>query len=133
MRRERKKFEASINVTPLVDVMLVLLIVFMVASPMMTSGVKVDLPKAGTPPLTMDTKPITITLKNDGGLYIGEDSVPNDSLLDQLRSQAGSDMKRRIFVRADARIDYGKVMDLMGRITSAGFSHVALLAQQTQQ
>lgn len=110
--------------------MLVLLIIFMVTAPMMTSGVNVDLPKTDASPLNADTKPITVSVKNDGTLFLGDDPVSADQLVDRLKEASQNDPTHRIFVRADAHINYGQVMDIMGRITSGGFTHVALLAQQ---
>lgn len=128
----RRRPASEINVTPLVDVMLVLLIIFMVTAPMMTSGVNVDLPKTDASPVNADTKPITVSLRNDGSLYLGEDPVTPEQLVEQLKVQSQNDPNHRIFVRADAHIDYGRVMQVMGQITSGGFTHVALLAQQPQ-
>ena len=128
----KQKTAYEINVTPLVDVMLVLLIIFMVTAPMMTSGVNVDLPKTDASPVNADTKPITVSLRNDGSLYLGEDPITPEQLVDQLKVQSQNDPNHRIFVRADAHIDYGRVMQVMGQITSGGFTHVALLAQQPQ-
>lgn len=130
MRRRHHRPSAEINVTPLVDVMLVLLIIFMVTAPMLSSGVNVDLPKTSANPVKMETKPITISLKSDGSLYLGEEPVRAGELVEALKKAAGNDAGRRVFVRADAKIDYGQVMQLMGQITSGGFNHVALLAQQ---
>lgn len=130
--RRRHRPAAEINVTPLVDVMLVLLIIFMVTAPMMTSGVNVDLPKTSASPVNTDSKPITVSLRSDGSLYLGDDPVSSEQLIDRLKQAADNDATRRIFVRADAKIDYGQVMRVMGQITTGGFSHVALLAQQPQ-
>ncbi|MCH4092856.1 MAG: protein TolR [Acetobacter peroxydans] len=126
----RRRPMAEINVTPMVDVMLVLLIIFMVTSPMMTSGVNVDLPKTDAKPVNSDTKPITVSIKADGGLYLGDDPVTPEQLVEQLKAASNNDPTHRIFVRGDAHIDYGRVMQVMGQITSGGFTHVALLAQQ---
>ncbi|QDH13777.1 protein TolR [Formicincola oecophyllae] len=128
-KRARRRPEAAINVTPLVDVMLVLLIIFMVAAPMMTSGISVDLPKASAKPLNTDTKPITVSMKSDGSVWIGDAPISEDALVSRLLTDSHNDTSRRVFVRADAKIDYGQVMKLMGVITSGGFTHVALLAQ----
>ncbi|AQS87392.1 ExbD/TolR proton channel family protein [Neoasaia chiangmaiensis NBRC 101099] len=129
-RGRRRRPASEINVTPLVDVMLVLLIIFMVTAPMMTSGVNVDLPKTDASPLNADTKPITVSMKSDGSLYMGDDPVSADQLVDRLKEASQNDPTHRIFVKADAHINYGQVMEVMGRITSGGFTHVALLAQQ---
>ncbi|QCE33572.1 protein TolR [Acetobacteraceae bacterium] len=128
--RKKKKFETAINVTPLVDVMLVLLIIFMVTAPMMTTGVNVDLPKASATPINTDSKPITVSLKNDGSVFVGDNPVTLENIVPTLQQASHGDTAHRIFVRADAKIDYGRVMGLMGKVTSAGFTHVALLAQQ---
>ncbi|WP_225197580.1 protein TolR [Gluconobacter oxydans] len=130
--RRKRRPASEINVTPLVDVMLVLLIIFMVTAPMLTSGVNVDLPKTDASPVNSDTKPITVSLRTDGSLYLGDQQVTSDQLIDQLKAQSQNDPTHRIFVRADAHIDYGQVMQVMGQITSGGFTHVALLAQQPQ-
>ncbi|MBA5726574.1 protein TolR [Bombella mellum] len=131
-RSRRHRPEANINVTPLVDVMLVLLIIFMVTAPMLTSGVNVDLPQTSAKPVNSDDKPITVSIKSDGSLYLGDDPISGDELVTRLKQMASDDSGRRIFVRADAHIDYGKVMSTMGQITAGGFTHVALLAQQPQ-
>ncbi|QHI95244.1 protein TolR [Aristophania vespae] len=128
--RRRHRPASEINVTPLVDVMLVLLIIFMVTAPMMTSGVNVDLPKTSASPVNTDSKPITVSLRSDGNLFLGDEPVTAEELVDRLKKAANNDSTRRIFVRADAKIDYGQVMRVMGQITTGGFSHVALLAQQ---
>ncbi|EHH69069.1 protein TolR [Gluconobacter morbifer] len=131
-RGRRRRPASEINVTPLVDVMLVLLIIFMVTAPMMTSGVNVDLPKTDASPVNADTKPITVSVRSDGSLYLGDEQVSSDELVNRLKEQSQNDPTHRIFVRADAHIDYGQVMQVMGQITSGGFTHVALLAQQPQ-
>jgi biopolymer transport protein TolR len=127
--RGRYRPMADINVTPLVDVMLVLLIIFMVTAPLMTSGVNVDLPKTDASPVNADSKPITVTIKADGSLYLGDDAVSNEELVAKLQAMANNDPTHRIFVRGDQHIDYGRVMQVMGTITNGGFTHVALLAE----
>ncbi|WP_428391383.1 protein TolR [Lichenicoccus sp.] len=128
--RNRYRPMSEINVTPMVDVMLVLLIIFMVTAPLMTSGVNVDLPKTAAQQLNADTKPITVSIRADGSLYLGDEAVSVDQLVSRLQDLSKNDPGHRIFVRGDAHIDYGRVMQVMGRITSGGFTHVALLAQQ---
>jgi biopolymer transport protein TolR len=130
--RRRHRPMSEINVTPMVDVMLVLLIIFMVTAPLMTSGVNVDLPKTNASPVNADTKPITVTIKADGSLFMGDDAVSTDQLVAKLQAAAQNDPTHRIFVRGDQHIDYGRVMQVMGTITSGGFTHVALLAEQPQ-
>ena len=128
--RGRYRPMSDINVTPLVDVMLVLLIIFMVTAPLMTSGVNVDLPKTNAAPVNADTKPITLSIKGDGSLYLGDDAVSADDLVARLQAVTGNDPAHRIFVRGDQHIDYGRVMQVMGTITAGGFTKVALLAEQ---
>ncbi len=127
---------AEINVTPLVDVMLVLLIIFMVAAPLMTVGVPVDLPKTQASALNQDNEPITITVNPEGKIFLQETEVPLEGLVAQLQAIAGANaqgpnaQERRIFVRGDKAISYGRVMEVMGVISAGGFSKVALLAEQ---
>lgn len=118
---------ADINVTPMVDVMLVLLIVFMVAAPLLTVGVPVDLPKTQAAALSEDSEPLTITVNGKGQIYLQETPVEADALVPRLVAIAQNGYEQRIFVRADSTIDYGRVMDVMGRISSAGFSKVGLV------
>ncbi|MDR3500017.1 MAG: protein TolR [Parvibaculum sp.] len=131
--RGRSKFKrapmAEINVTPMVDVMLVLLIVFMVAAPLLTVGVPVDLPKTQAAPLSGDNEPLTITLDGKGQIFIQETPVEPDALVPRLLAIAQNGYEQRIFVRADSGINYGRVMDVMGRISSAGFTKVGLVTE----
>jgi biopolymer transport protein TolR len=129
--RGRYKPMGEINVTPLVDVMLVLLIVFMVTAPMLTSGVNVDLPKTDAKPLNTDAKPITVSINADGKVYLGDEAVEVADLVTRLGSASDGDMSRRIYVRGDKAIPYGQVMQVMATIAGGGFTKVALLAQQT--
>jgi biopolymer transport protein TolR len=120
----------DINVTPLVDVMLVLLIVFMVTAPMMTSGVNVDLPKTDAKPLNTDSKPLTVSINADGKIYLQDEALELPDLVTKLTAIADNDMDRRIFVRADKGIPYGTVMQVMATVAQGGFTKVALLAEQ---
>ncbi len=130
----RYKPMAEINVTPFVDVMLVLLIIFMVAAPMMTSGVPVDLPRTAAQPLAQEQEPLTITVNAEGRVFLQETEVPLESLVARLRAIAAEQRpgapERRIFVRGDRAISYGRVMEVMGTISAGGFTRVALLAEQ---
>jgi len=134
--RSRYRPMAEINVTPLVDVMLVLLIIFMVAAPLMTVGVPVDLPKTTAQPLNQESEPLTITVNTEGKIFLQETEVPLDGLVPRLqaimREQPQGAPERRIFVRGDKAISYGQVMEVMGTIAGAGFTRVALLAEQPQ-
>ena len=131
-RRGRYRPMAEINVTPLVDVMLVLLIIFMVAAPLMTVGVPVDLPKTQASALNQENEPITITV-NAEKIYLQETEVQIDGLVPQLQAIAGAQQagqERRIFVRGDRATSYGRVMEVMGTVSAGGFTRVALLAEQ---
>ena len=125
---------SEINVTPFVDVMLVLLIIFMVAAPMMTVGVPVDLPRTQASALNQEQEPLTVSLTADNKVFLQETEVALDGLVPQLqaimRNQQPGQAERRIFVRADRSIPYGRVMEVMGTISASGFSRVALLAEQ---
>jgi biopolymer transport protein TolR len=129
--RGRYRPMSEINVTPLVDVMLVLLIVFMVTAPMLTSGVNVDLPKTDAKPLNADSTPLTVSLKADGNVYLQEEQIALPDLVAKLNAISNGDRDRRIFVRGDKSIAYGEVMQLMATISQGGFTKVALLEQQT--
>lgn len=128
--RGRYRPMAEINVTPLVDVMLVLLIIFMVTAPLMTSGVTVDLPKTSANPVNTDSTPITISVNAEGKVFVGNDAVQIGDLVAKLQAVTNGQTDRRIFVRGDQTVSYGQIMQVMGTIVTGGFSKVALLAQQ---
>ena len=132
-RRGRARYRplAEINITPMVDVMLVLLIIFMIAAPLMTSGVNVDLPKASADPLSQDSEPLTVSVKADGNIFLQETELPLSDLAGKLAAIADGKMDRRIFVRGDKALSYGRIMEVMATITQGGFTKVALLAEQT--
>jgi biopolymer transport protein TolR len=129
--RGRYRPLAEINVTPMVDVMLVLLIIFMVTAPLMTSGVSVDLPKTNAQPINNDSQPLTVSVRANGDVYLQDQQVPLPDVVDKLKAIAANNPDRRIFVRGDKDLPYGRIMELMGIITQGGFTHVALLAEQT--
>src|ERR1700722_861506 len=129
--RGRYRPLAEINVTPLVDVMLVLLIIFMVTAPLMTSGVSVDLPKTNAQQLNSDSEPLTVTIKADGSIFLQDQGVEIGDLVGKLQAIAQNNPDRRIFVRGDKDLPYGRIMEVMGTITQGGFTKVALLAEQT--
>jgi biopolymer transport protein TolR len=127
--RARYRPLSDINVTPLVDVMLVLLIIFMVTAPLMTSGVSVDLPKTDAKPLNTDSEPLTVSINAEGKIFLQNQEVQIPELVSKLQAVSQNDNSRRIFVRGDKDISYGLVMQVMGTITEGGFTKVALLAQ----
>lgn len=125
---------AEINVTPLVDVMLVLLIVFMVAAPLMTAGVKVDLPQSNARAINDDdSKTITIFIDKAGKVYIEDTEIDEKKMLMKLTAMTDGQPERRIYVRGDRDIDYGTVMRVMGTLNGAGFSKVALVTEQSKR
>jgi biopolymer transport protein TolR len=128
--RGRYRPLSEINVTPMVDVMLVLLVIFMVTAPLMTSGVDVDLPKTDAKPLNQDAEPITVSINAKGEIYLGDSAVMLPELVTKLQAMAQNNPERRIFVRGDKAINYGLVVQVMGTITQGGFTKVALLAEQ---
>ena len=129
-RRGRYRPLAEINVTPLVDVMLVLLIIFMVTAPLMTSGVSVDLPKTDAKPLNTDSQPLTVSIDAGGKIFLQDQELQLPDLVAKLQAIAQNDQDRRIFVRGDKDLAYGRIMEVMGTITQGGFTKVALLAEQ---
>ena len=122
---------SEINVTPMVDVMLVLLIVFMVAAPLMTSGITVDLPKANAAPVPQDSEPLTVSVDSQGKVYLGDAEVELPDLVTRLRAIAADKPDRRIFVKGDRVLNWGRIMEVVSNIAQGGFTKVALLAEQT--
>jgi biopolymer transport protein TolR len=123
---------AEINVTPLVDVMLVLLIIFMVTAPLMTAGVPVNLPDSRAKPLDQQQQPVQISLDQTGKLYIDEEEVPVSALPGRLATIPSGDAAPQIFLRADRGLDYGRVMQVMGELSRAGLTKVALVTNAEQ-
>jgi biopolymer transport protein TolR len=123
----RRHAMAEINVTPFVDVMLVLLIVFMVTAPLLTVGVPVDLPKTRAPALGQDREPLSVTIKRDGTIFLQKEPIPENQLVDRLMAVAANGYNQRIFVRGDTQANYGKVMEVMGLLAAAGFTHIGLV------
>jgi biopolymer transport protein ExbD len=121
---------AEINITPFVDVMLVLLIIFMVAAPLMVTGVPIELPKTTAAKLGQSKKPMVVTLTADGKLQIRNDFVTREALVDKLREIRATEGDAVVYVRADKKNPYGEVMDLLGQVGQSGFARVSLLSQQ---
>ncbi|TPW32700.1 protein TolR [Pararhizobium mangrovi] len=121
---------SEINVTPLVDVMLVLLIIFMVAAPLMTVGVPIDLPETQAKALNSDTQPITISVNKAGEIFLQDTKIPLDGVVPKLKAIAGTGYDQRIYVRGDTNAGYGVVMKVMARISAAGFSNLGLVTSQ---
>ena len=120
---------SEMNVTPLVDVMLVLLIIFMVAAPLMTTGVPVQLPKTTAQKVAQAKKPLEISIDKDGKAYLAKDELTPETLLPRLRALAAEDPGQVMLVRGDRDVPYGKIMEVMGLVGQAGFTKVSLIAQ----
>ena len=127
----RRKFRpmSDINVTPMVDVMLVLLVIFMVTAPLLTSGVPVDLPKSQAGQLKGDDQPLSVSVDKQGRIFLQDTEVQLDELAPRLKAITAAKPDTRIFVKGDSGINYGRVMEVMGQLGAAGFPHVALLTQ----
>jgi biopolymer transport protein TolR len=129
-RPGRTRMLAEINVTPLVDVMLVLLIVFMVAAPLLTVGVAVDLPETAAQPIPEQGEPLTVTITGDGTIFVQETAVELDRLVPQLEAIATAGYDQRIYIRGDQARSYGEVVRVMGRINAAGFRRIGLVTDR---
>jgi biopolymer transport protein TolR len=120
---------SAINVTPFVDVMLVLLVVFMVAAPLLTVGVPVDLPQTQAPPITEPKEPLVITINSEGRIFVQETDTPAESLVPRLEAITGSNPDALLYVRGDKAINYGRVLEVMSLVSTAGFRKVSLIAE----
>ncbi len=124
---------AEINITPMVDVMLVLLIIFMVAAPLMVAGVPVELPKTSAARVAQSKKPMVVTLTADGRLQIRNEFVDRDRLVPRLGEIHAAEGDAVIYVRGDKKVPYGDVMDILGLVGQSGYARVSLLSQQSAQ
>lgn len=120
---------SDVNVTPLVDVILVLLIIFMITAPMMTVGVHVDLPQTCAAPITDSQEPLVVTLQAHGKIFIQETETGAEALIPRLKAITHNNPETKIFVRADKKVAYGDLMEMMGKISASGFTKVALIAE----
>src|SRR5262245_280943 len=133
-RQRRRGVMSEINVTPMVDVMLVLLIIFMISAPMLTVGVPLELPQSQAKSLDQDKEPLTISVNLQGQVYLQNTEITVDELIPKLKAiaEARGGMDERIYVRGDRKVDYGTVMKVMGRLSGAGFHRVALITEVEQ-
>ncbi len=133
-RHRRRAVMSEINVTPMVDVMLVLLIIFMVSAPLLTVGVPIDLPQTRAKSLDQDREPLTLSVSLQGQVFLQNSEIPIDDLVSKLKAvtDARGGYDERIYVRGDRKVDYGTVMRVMGRLSSAGFRRVALVTEVEQ-
>jgi biopolymer transport protein TolR len=128
-KRGGRGLNSEINVTPLVDVMLVLLVIFMITAPMLTVAVPVDLPKTQARNISSQKEPLVITIRGNGEIFLQETRTKLDELAPRLTAITGQDPEARIFVRGDEKVDYGRIMQVMGTVSAAGFNKVALVAE----
>jgi biopolymer transport protein TolR len=133
-RHRRRPVMAEINVTPMVDVMLVLLIIFMVSAPLLTVGVPIDLPQSQAKTLDQDREPLTVSVNVKGQVFLQNTEIALEELVPKLKAvtDARGGLDERIYVRGDRQVDYGTVMKVMGRISAAGFRRVALVTEVEQ-
>jgi biopolymer transport protein TolR len=133
-RRGRKAVMAEINVTPMVDVMLVLLIIFMVSAPLLTVGVPIDLPQTQAKSMDQDKEPLAVSVDEKGKVFLQDSEISVDELVPKLKAvtEARGGLDERIYVRGDRKVDYGTVMRVMGRLSAAGFRRVALVTEVEQ-
>ncbi len=132
-RRGGNRPMSEINVTPMVDVMLVLLIIFMVAAPMMTVGVPIDLPQTQAQQLSSEREPITISVTNTGAIFLGDQPVDLGNLIAEVTSRAANGTEDRVYVRGDLAANYGAVMEVMGALSGAGFAKIGLITEQAEE
>ena len=130
--RQRYKPMSEINVTPMVDVMLVLLVIFMVAAPLLTVGVPVDLPQTKAPAITEQKEPLVITINAENKLFLQNTEVGDDELVPRLQAITKNNPEADIYVRGDRAINYGRVMEVMGLVSAAGFAKVSLITEQAR-
>ena len=128
-RRRSRGLMSEINVTPFVDVMLVLLVVFMITAPLLTVGVPVDLPESSVPEISGEDEPLAVTIDAEGAIYLQDTEIALDELGPRLAAVTERNLGARIFVRGDKAVDYGRVMLVMGALAEAGFNNIALIAE----
>ena len=129
LKRSTREPMSEINVTPFVDVMLVLLIIFMVTAPLLTVGVQVDLPESAADSLPDDQEPLTLSINSKGEIYIQEHQVTYQKMIPKLLAIAKNRTDTRIYVRGDKTINYGRVLEVMGKLSGSGFTKVALISE----
>jgi len=133
-RHHRRGVMSEINVTPMVDVMLVLLIIFMVSAPLLTVGVPIDLPQSQAKSLEQDKEPLTISVNDKGQIFLQNSEITAEDLIPKMQAvaEARGGTEARVYVRGDKKVDYGTMMQVMGRLSSAGFHRVALVTEFEQ-
>ena len=129
LKRSDREPMSEINVTPFVDVMLVLLIIFMVTAPLLTVGVQVDLPETSADTLPEESEPLTLTINSKGEVFIQETKIEFDNLIKKILAVSNNRTDTRIYVRGDKTINYGRVLEVMGKLSGSGFTKVALISE----
>ena len=129
LKRSEREPMSEINVTPFVDVMLVLLIIFMVTAPLLTVGVQVDLPETSADTLPEESEPLTLTINSKGEVFIQETKIECDNLIKKSLAVSRNRTDTRIYVRGDKTINYGRVLEVMGKLSGSGFTKVALISE----
>jgi len=129
---KKRRIISDINITPFVDVLLVLLIIFMVAAPMMTSSINVDLPKGAADPANDKIQPISVSVRADGAIFLQDEAVKLGTLSSRLLEMTGNNINNKIYVRADKKLDYGRVMEVVKTLSLAGFNQVSLATELAQ-
>ena len=129
LKRSEREPMSEINVTPFVDVMLVLLIIFMVTAPLLTVGVQVDLPETSAATLPEESEPLTLTINSKGEVFIQETKIEFDNLIKKILAVSNNRTDTRIYVRGDKTINYGRVLEVMGKLSGSGFTKVALISE----
>ena len=129
LKRSEREPISEINVTPFVDVMLVLLIIFMVTAPLLTVGVQVDLPETSADTLPEESEPLTLTINSKGEIFIQESKIEFDNLIKKILAVSNNRTDTRIYVRGDKTINYGRVLEVMGKLSGSGFTKVALISE----
>jgi biopolymer transport protein TolR len=132
-RARRNGAMNEINMTPFIDVMLVLLIIFMVAAPLMTVGVPVDLPQTKAAQLNVETKPVILSIKASGQVFLGETGLPDEGIVGKLAEVSKKGFEERILLRGDKNVDYGRVAQIMSLVSGAGYTHLALVTEPDQR
>ena len=129
LKRSEREPMSEINVTPFVDVMLVLLIIFMVTAPLLTVGVQVDLPETSADTLPEESEPLTLTINSKGEVFIQETKIEFENLIKKILAVSNNRTDTRIYVRGDKTMNYGRVLEVMGKLSGSGFTKVALISE----
>ena len=133
LKRSSRELMSEINVTPFVDVMLVLLIIFMVTAPLLTVGVQVDLPETSADTLPEENEPLTLTINAKGEIFIQETKIEFDNIIQKILAVSNNRTDTRIYVRGDKSINYGRVLEIMGMLSGSGFTKVALISEPSKE